>query len=417
MRAFGSVALSGLVAALAVAAPSAMAKTYEPTRFDDPAPGKCKPDNCSLREALLAVEKDDGAKKVKLGSGTYRLTIPDGPGFGAESGDLDVFDPATIAGRGAKKTTIKGSMGDRIFDLNPTSGTDLPQHRISGMTIRGGDAAVLEEEGGAIRAFISKTTIDDVVAKGNFAQGGGGAVAAFRARIKISGSTLSGNSTEGSGGAIFIPNGAAIPNTLVVKDSAILGNTGSLGGGVAFDGNDRPPSFDQKPSGSIINSTVAENEAQVSGGGVSAIQGATVLLSHASVGFNTSDADNSGGGSGGGLYQSTGTTFTLNDSVLASNGTGTTGMNDDCSGVFSAQGNVLNDDEGCTGLATASNLQAATLIASAPASNGGPTQTMALSGGSPALGFALGCPKFDQRGVKRPDDCDSGAFERVAGDP
>jgi hypothetical protein len=52
------------------------------------------------------------------------------------------------------------------------------------------------------------------------------------------------------------------------------------------------------------------------------------------------------------------------------------------------------------------------------ASNGGPTQTIALLKGSPAIDYiplAL-CPKTDQRGHKRPDNphesaCDIGAFE------
>ena len=51
--------------------------------------------------------------------------------------------------------------------------------------------------------------------------------------------------------------------------------------------------------------------------------------------------------------------------------------------------------------------------------NGGPTQTMALLAGSPALGRggtrATGCPPVDQRGVRRPPGtrCDIGAFEKA----
>lgn len=49
------------------------------------------------------------------------------------------------------------------------------------------------------------------------------------------------------------------------------------------------------------------------------------------------------------------------------------------------------------------------------AGNGGPTQTMALQAGSPAIdgGDGAGCPATDQRGVPRPGGaaCDVGAFE------
>ncbi len=43
---------------------------------------------------------------------------------------------------------------------------------------------------------------------------------------------------------------------------------------------------------------------------------------------------------------------------------------------------------------------------------GGPTQTIALKQGSPALDYALTCSGSDQRGQKRPASCDSGSFER-----
>jgi hypothetical protein len=53
--------------------------------------------------------------------------------------------------------------------------------------------------------------------------------------------------------------------------------------------------------------------------------------------------------------------------------------------------------------------------------NGGPTPTLALLAGSPAIdaGIDAGCPATDQRGVARPFDgdgdstvrCDSGAYE------
>ncbi|MDQ3377035.1 MAG: hypothetical protein M3533_09075 [Actinomycetota bacterium] len=58
------------------------------------------------------------------------------------------------------------------------------------------------------------------------------------------------------------------------------------------------------------------------------------------------------------------------------------------------------------------------------ASNGGPTQTHAVLKGSSAVdrGAAGGCPKTDQRGIRRPQNgdgkgtsrCDVGAFEKKA---
>ncbi len=43
--------------------------------------------------------------------------------------------------------------------------------------------------------------------------------------------------------------------------------------------------------------------------------------------------------------------------------------------------------------------------------NGGPTPTMALGEGSPAIGAGVDCPEIDQRGEPRSQQCDSGAYE------
>lgn len=45
------------------------------------------------------------------------------------------------------------------------------------------------------------------------------------------------------------------------------------------------------------------------------------------------------------------------------------------------------------------------------ADNGGPTKTMALAAGSPAIDVGGTCSEFDQRGEPRVGKCDSGAFE------
>jgi CSLREA domain-containing protein len=54
----------------------ALADTFKPTRFDDPAPNKCKPHDCSLREAIRAADKDPSHSTILLGKGTYKLQIP-----------------------------------------------------------------------------------------------------------------------------------------------------------------------------------------------------------------------------------------------------------------------------------------------------------------------------------------------------
>ncbi|MBK7585961.1 MAG: right-handed parallel beta-helix repeat-containing protein [Myxococcales bacterium] len=45
------------------------------------------------------------------------------------------------------------------------------------------------------------------------------------------------------------------------------------------------------------------------------------------------------------------------------------------------------------------------------ADNGGPTETLSLPAGSPAIDIGKGCPELDQRGKPRVGACDSGAYE------
>ena len=127
------------VAALALGYSQAAADTFKPTRFDDPAPNGCHRHNCSLREAILAADHDPNHSTVILGKGTYKIQIP--PGSPEEkTGDFDVFRPVTIRGKGPSETSVSGQHLDRVFDLNPGSGTDQPAQTIRGLTIRHGDA-------------------------------------------------------------------------------------------------------------------------------------------------------------------------------------------------------------------------------------------------------------------------------------
>ena len=412
MRRPGGLFLIAGLLLFAAPSPNALGEVLEPTRFDDPPPGACKPKDCSLREALIDAEQGSQTPTtVRLEAGTYRLELPTGSNE-FKSGDFDIFDPITITGKGPDDTTVSGELLDRVFDLNPSSGVELPKHRILHLKIKKGLADTNDdEEGGGIRAFISELRVDDVTFSRNFSDFGG-AIGVFRAQVTVTRSTFSNNEAQ-LGGAIMIPNGAAIPNTLDLRTSTISDGQALEGGGLALKGDLNPPAFDQMPVADIVNSTFAGNEAFGDGGGILGENGGVVDAYHITAGFNRSDADDTGGGSGGGIYQASGTTFQLNDSVLASNGHGTTGADNQCSGSFLGAGNAINAVVGCSSFPIGPNTIPASQIASALADNGGPTKTMALTQGSAAIGFANGCPNTDQRGKPRPDaDCDSGAFER-----
>ncbi len=101
--------ISGLVAgclagvALLVTASAASAKTYHPTRTDDPKPNGCKKRDCSLREAVIAFNALGFDKKLKAAivlrpGERYVLTRKGAGEDDARTGDLDVQGAAASYG-------------------------------------------------------------------------------------------------------------------------------------------------------------------------------------------------------------------------------------------------------------------------------------------------------------------------------
>jgi hypothetical protein len=146
--------------------------------------------------------------------------------------------------------------------------------------------------------------------------------------------------------------------------------------------------------------------------------GATASLNGVTVARNVADADSGGGDFGGGLFQGSTTTIFARNSLIALNRvnfSGATGP--DCyneSTDFDSGGhNLLTDDNGCTGFDGPGDLVRPNPKIGALADNGGPTKTIALKRGSPAIDHAgASAPNRDQRGIKRGNHPDIGAFER-----
>jgi hypothetical protein len=84
--------------------------------------------------------------------------------------------------------------------------------------------------------------------------------------------------------------------------------------------------------------------------------------------------------------------------------------------IIQSAGHNLDSDGSCF-LTAAGDLPKRNPLLGALAFNGGPTETQALLPGSPAIGAgaADGCPRYDQRGVARPQGqgCDIGAYQYV----
>jgi hypothetical protein len=197
----------------------------------------------------------------------------------------------------------------------------------------------------------------------------------------------------------------------------------ALGGGLYLFGSN------VTPGDLIIDSTVAGNTATVSGtpspdaagGGIAAydqrlrVQFATIVRNHLAA---TSGASPFLGG--GGLYLDSdepgndrhieGVVLALNDGVVGP----------DCDGTGVSDGfNLIGNPAGCTIPPQPTDQNSATPKLGGLTNNGGPTQTIALLTGSPALNkvpksTCQAIVKKDQRGVARPQGakCDEGAFEK-----
>jgi uncharacterized repeat protein (TIGR01451 family) len=247
--------------------------------------------------------------------------------------------------------------------------------------------------GGAIHTYLyggaSAMVIQDSTFADNVGSTNGGAIFHMNGGLTVMGSTFSGNRVVGQGGALWVTDGGGGTN-VAVTNSTFTGNqatgtrpnNGSVGLGGAIT-NSGASSF------ALTNVTIAGNHADWVGGGmVSGAAGTT--LKNSIVANNTA-------ANGGNPW---------NIGKNCSNPLGSLGGN--------LQWPTLNPNDG-NDHACANGIAFADPRLAPLAANGGPTQTMALLSGSPALDGGVACPppSTDQRGVTRPQGaiCDSGAVE------
>jgi len=271
---------------------------------------------------------------------------------------------------------------------------------ITGSTFTGNSAAT----GGAIFSS-SPMTIDGSTISGNSATSGGGVYNSSARNITITNSSLSNNNAIGNGGGLY--NGAQAEPFVTLGSDTFSGNSASQGGAI----------FDSNPGGfplDIKNSTLAGNSGGF-GGGLYVDQGSAANVFNSTLSANTTTSATSGGD----LYV---TGFVqLAASIVAGAGPGL-----DCAGTATPLVRDLQpflgynlDDDGSCGLTASSDLSDTDplLDPSGLQDNGGPTQTVALQAGSPAIGFVSNsglCPATDERGVVRTVPCDIGAYEGAA---
>ncbi len=185
-----------------------------------------------------------------------------------------------------------------------------------------------------------------------------------------------------------------------VRDNFAGGNQGSNAGGGIINGSNAPSA----PASALvlINSTLFGNTVDCTSGMYYGASGGAILNSNGSLNMlnctvagNSATASNGSVAYGGGIASNSGS-VTLKNTIVASN---TSPNTPNIAYYTNNGGNIIDGDPKLGTLAD----------------NGGPTPTIALLPGSPAInaGVASGAPASDQRGVVRDSKPDSGAYEFV----
>ncbi len=484
-----------LAASLLLAPPAALAATLEVTHLVDDANsanGTCTLRE-AIRAANGNVAVDAcpaGANGVRdeilVKPGVHSVSLVSGAGEDlGVTGDLDLRGPVRIRGAGAAYSIIEGSAvgaTDRLIHVQ-----DLAEDVvIEGVTLRGGRATAGTRRGGVLwnqETGANDVELVEIAIEDGLAASGGGVF--NEGHLTIRGSRIEGGQTEqepgttGNHGGGLASAGAAA--SLRIEDSEILGGeaeedggglwvnegnfvlhrsrvstsvAGGAGGGLYV----ASPGFDVQyveladnraatgggvqiaEQGELQRSAIVSNQATVRGGGVYdgfggfirystiaqnvAPQGAAV---YADSNQTLLDADTIAENQGGGVHNQRGAFF---ENVILSRNVG-----GNCTGTPPSFG-AFNMERGVTcgftSTPTSPNFPNTDPLLGPLADNGGPTRTMALQPGSPAIDVVTSeirtnCQNMpDQRGHPRGrprtqnglgEDvylCDAGAFERTS---
>jgi len=299
--------------------------------------------------------------------------------------------------------------------------------------------------GGGISNYGTLTVTASTIESNTSFNGGG--INNVGTLMVINSTIVSNTATESGGG---IENGAIdaqLPGTLTVINSTIAGNSAVSGAGM-YTGGGMVTVYGSTISGnlralygggieifrstlSVTNSTIAGNSATVFGGGIANFNGGSLFALNCTIAYNSVSRV----GAGGGLYVDAGATTTLENTIVADNriplklhsasdiflAAGATTV----SGLYNLIG--TGGSGGLTNGINGNQVGVANPLLGTLAANGGPTQTIALLPGSPAIDagdYALVVhlvppPRFvlrtDQRGTgfvrTHNGTVDIGAFE------
>ncbi len=343
--------------------------------------------------ALLAVRRDTGGEYgiFTVTTGVHAeisgLWIANGDrtlGSGVHNaGTLLIQDCVVINGLGSgiyNDATGVLAIHNSVVSNNATGGATIPS------TVRG--AGIYNQKG---RVDVSFSTISGNTAFGHVTEGGG---IYSDGTLTIDSSTISGNAaiSKATVYAFALPRGGGLYNAgaVAIRNSTIADNQ--------------------------TDQTIDELYSGVSGGaGIYHESGSLLMMSNSTIAGNTA-LSNYSSARGGGIHNSglDNQVTSLRNTIVAGNSANT---GSDFSGkLTSSTFNVFGNSAGGAGYDDSDLLDVDPMLGPL-ADNGGPTLTMALLPGSPAIdaGDNTDAPEFDQRGPGFPrivnGTIDIGAFE------
>lgn len=293
-----------------------------------------------------------------------------------------------------------------------TVGADTPAVTVIGLTLTKGAAPSSTGIGGGINAGGGDVTIIDCTITDNTARYGGG-IGDSGGTVIVRSSMITGNTATHTGGGISDTGGS-----LTVTDSDISGNSvsGGLGGGI----------YEEDADLTVRSSTITGNLAAQtlpdtgSGGGI-ALDSTSGPVTATVVGSTL--ADNQAIVSGGGVW-SAGSKFRFGGDILTVNQAPTGAECASSGGTFTDLGYNVLDDSSCPHGGSTVVAAAGAIGVGPVARNGGPTLTARINGISAAhdvvpvsakVAGAVFCAGTDQRGVPRrqgpASHCDAGAYQ------
>jgi CSLREA domain-containing protein len=361
----------------------------------------------------------------------------------------DLSDNVAISGPGMDKLIVirNSTSSFRIFNVTapgvvslsgmtitngsaPTNGTGGGINQTSAGTVNvinctvSSNQALVSGAGGGINNDSSGTlNITNSTVSANSA-GEGGGIRSNGGTVNVTGSTVSGNTADSNSGAFSgTGHGAGIlliAGTLNVTNSTLSGNLArdTGGGGNTINGGGI---YVAAGTANVINSTLSGNSANKDGGGI--YNTATLKVSNCTLTGNSAII-------GGGIYNQAAGSATLKSSLVALNMSITHNFN----GSFVTGGfNLIGSNDGAGASFPPGNPNANNDIVGTNAApidpkidagglkdNGGPTKTIALLAGSPAIdkGSNVALPNTplstDQRGDGFPRTSDDPAIANAA---